>query len=212
MRTFKHWTRQYVVARLRVIAHEALHPDLPWLTRDFCAFLGHWIKSSDVGLEFGSGRSTLWFARRIRRIVSVEHNRIWHARVSAMVEEAGVRDKVDYRLCEDGNLESKESAYVRITEEFDAESFDFVLIDGASREFCAMAAVRLLKPSGLLILDNANRYLPHEAAEAPGSRKPGEGCASEYWEAFASTVAAWRCIWTTDGVSATAAWFKPVDR
>jgi hypothetical protein len=47
-----------------------MHPDVPWLTRQAVEILEDWLKPGYVGLEWGSGRSTLWFARRVSHLTS----------------------------------------------------------------------------------------------------------------------------------------------
>jgi hypothetical protein len=68
MRPFAHWTPRYVKNRLALMAYERFNPEQPWLTRNMIEILENWLKPTDVGLEFGSGRSTTWFARRVRHL------------------------------------------------------------------------------------------------------------------------------------------------
>jgi len=42
------------------MAYEKTHPDAPWLTAHAIAFLVDWLRPEDTGVEWGSGRSTLW--------------------------------------------------------------------------------------------------------------------------------------------------------
>jgi len=85
MRTIKHWTPRYVYDRLAVLIDERKNPDHPWLTADMVRILETWLKPTDVGLEFGSGRSTIWFANRLKKLTSVEHNKEWYRKVSDML-------------------------------------------------------------------------------------------------------------------------------
>ena len=39
-------------------------PEAPWLPREVVQFLDSWLTPAHLGLEWGSGRSTLWLARR----------------------------------------------------------------------------------------------------------------------------------------------------
>ena len=57
-------------------------PERPWLTRESIGILDRLLRPEDIGIEFGSGRSTAWFAQRVKRLRSVEHNPVWHARVA----------------------------------------------------------------------------------------------------------------------------------
>jgi hypothetical protein len=62
----------------------------------------------------------------------------------------------------------------------------------------------LLKVGGLLIVDNAERYLPH-SRRTPESLK---GPVRPEWREFLARVADWRPVWTTNGVTCTALWIK----
>ena len=97
MRTFSHWTPRYIKNRIANVYYKMTCPNQPWLTRTANEILNTYLKKSDIGLEFGSGRSTLWFAKRVAKLTSVEHNEIWVANVRAMLNKAGI-ENVDYRF------------------------------------------------------------------------------------------------------------------
>lgn len=63
--------------RIRYWWWERRNPDKPWLTPGAVAFLDGHLTPEMAGLEFGSGRSTAWFARKLARLVSVEHHEEW---------------------------------------------------------------------------------------------------------------------------------------
>jgi hypothetical protein len=208
-RSFRHWTARYVFNRCSAYAYQRTHPHHPWLTRRANAILTDWLRPSHTGLEYGSGRSTLWFARRVASLTSVEHDRHWYDLVSARLKVHGIRS-VRYILCEaDCEEENAESAgYVRAGGHLSEGSLDFVLVDGIYRSHCALLAVERLKPGGLLIVDDVHRYLPSRS-HAPFARRAPEGALSPQWERFRSTVDQWPCTWTTNGVTDTALWIKP---
>lgn len=81
MRSFRHWTPRYIANRIKVMLYQYKYPDHPWLTEDAIKFLSSYLKKDDVGLEFGCGRSTLWFAKRISHLTSVETDSLWYGRV-----------------------------------------------------------------------------------------------------------------------------------
>ena len=199
-RRFRHWTPRYILNRITLMAYERMHPDCPWLTRTMIAILASWLRPEDRGLEWGSGRSSLWFAERVNYLISVEHNESWYRKINSQLKEKKL-ENVDYRFYSDP------LQYVSFTDHLPAKSFDFVLVDGIERDRCALAAISLLKDGGILIVDNSNWYLPGES-RSPGSRRSSDGAASENWDSFCKTVNHWRCIWTTNGVTDTALWVK----
>lgn len=203
MRSFRHWTPRYIYHRLGLMVYERTHPDTPWLTQASVDILENWLKPGDRGIEWGSGRSTIWFAERVGSLVSVEHNPVWHKQVATELKRKGLRN-VEYHLCED------EQQYCTVAEKFPLESFDFCLVDGEERDQCALAAISLAKPGGIVIADNCNWYLPTHS-HSPFSRRPAQGPYTEKWAAYLDCVKGWRQIWTTNGVSDTALWVKPAD-
>jgi hypothetical protein len=208
MRSFGHWTPRYVKDRLTLLAYEQFNPEHPWLTRNMIEILRDWLKPTDVGLEFGSGRSTTWFARRVRHLTSVEHDRKWYSLVGNKLAETNL--EVDYLLHEDGASHSGESGYVGVAKHMDLGSLDFCLIDGAARDHCALACLDKLKQGGILVVDNINWYVPRELPSfAPNSRTTRDGYASDVWMKTAEILRNWRCVWTSDGVTDTALWVHP---
>lgn len=209
MRSFSHWTLRYIVNRLMTIYYEKASPDHPWLTCQANRILDSMLKPSDAGLEFGSGRSTMWFAKRLRCLTSVEHNPEWAAKVRRQLDEKGCIN-VDYRFIPQDvpDEQGGDSAYVRVIDEFAAESLDFCLVDAAYRDFCALKVIDKLKPGGLLVIDNVNRYLPSDT-HSPYSRSLADGPAGVVWKEVGQILADWRSIWTSSGVTDTAIYIKP---
>ena len=137
-RTVSHWTPRYVCNRVRQMLYERGHADDPWLTPAAIQLLGPLLRPDDEGVEFGSGRSTVWFAQRVRSLTSVEHDAQWHSAVSARLKERGLGN-VDYILApEDQPMErGGESAYARTALAFRDDSIDFALVDGHYRDYSA---------------------------------------------------------------------------
>ncbi len=210
MRTFRHWTPRYLYSRTLEKTYRRKNPGLPWLTQEANSILATFLLPTDVGIEFGSGRSTLWFASQVAHLTSVEHNPEWYVRVSEWLKESH-KDNVDYVLHEKEGEEIDETnlpAYVRSADSLRDESLDFALVDGIYRDACVLAVLAKIKPGGVLVIDNANLYLPC-SSNAPNSIPAHQQAASPRWQRFAALTASWRKIWTSNGVSDTAFFFKP---
>jgi predicted O-methyltransferase YrrM len=201
-RSFSHWTPRYIRDRVAVILNERRNPKEPWLTKDAVRFLDESLKPGDRGLEFGSGRSSVWFAKRIAHLISVEDNKEWFTRVTGLIAGEGLSDKIDYRF------RAQKDDYVTEASAVPDDSIDFCLVDGSHRDDCAIRVIPKVRSGGLLVVDNINWYLPSDTI-APTSRKPAEGCATPTWTEFANQVAGWRRYWTSNGVTNTCIWFKP---
>jgi len=141
--------RQYFIARIKVILDQPMRPNDPWLTRDAITFLQAYLREDMVGFEFGSGRSTSWFARRVSRLISVEDNPVWYRRVKQDLSCL----KVDYRYI---STNAGCITYVNQLLSFSDASFDFIVIDGSCRDACISVAARKVKPGGVIVLDNAD--------------------------------------------------------
>jgi hypothetical protein len=211
MRNYKHLSLRYIWNRLKEIIYQRSHKDLPWLTRDANMILSDYLLSRDVGMEFGGGRSTIWFARRIKKLVCIEENIRWHEIIVRMLAAEDISN-VDCRCVDASVTQSKDFYFIirKIYSEFGAKYFDFILVDGICRDICAFEAVSALKPGGILIIDNVNRYLP-SSSTSPHSRSHEQGPDGALWSKFLDRVSGWRCVWTSSGVTDTAIFFKPQD-
>ncbi len=202
-----HWTPRYIKHRLQWALYQRRNMDKPWLTPQANAALATLIQPEDRGIEWGSGRSTQWFAARLAHLISVENHSGWYESVKKTLAEKNLTN-VDYRLLEveDGKNEDV-APYVRVVDGIEDNSLGFALVDGMARGSCANAVIPKLKPGGLLVVDNINWFLDHPTF-SPASRT-GKGPRDGIWRRYAEQVSRWRMIWTSSGVTDTAIWFKP---
>src|SRR5262249_11870957 len=165
----RHWTPRYVKDRVQLHVWERRHPDAPWLVTEAVSLLETWLRKSDLVVEFGSGRSTLWFAARVARVISIEHDPGWYARVKAQLETANVHNVEYHRVATPAaDVHVQETAYLRPVNEGFAGPADVVLVDGILRDAAAMWALEHVRRGGMVVIDNGNRYLPH-ATHSPAS-------------------------------------------
>ncbi len=207
MRRLKHLTPRYVVDRTAVIVREWRNPKAPWLTSAAVDILVGWLNADDIVFEWGSGRSTAWFAQHAGRVISVEHDPVWYRSVTEQLRSDGSTN-VERHLkpTSDGLRDESSRGYVAVIDLLDDESIDLVLVDGLHRDECAVRSMRKLRPGALLVVDNADWFVP-TPSHTPRSNKMM--LRSQLWERFESDVAGWRRIDTTNGVSDTVIWIKP---
>jgi predicted O-methyltransferase YrrM len=207
MRRFGHWTPRYVVNRSRLWWYERRNPEAPWLTPEANRLLAGLVAPTATGVEWGSGRSTAWLAKRLSRLVSVESQPEWHGRV-AIALARGPNAHVEQRLESlEPRADPTRSPYVCVALEIADGSLGFALVDGEYRDYCALAVLPKLAPGALLVLDNANWYLDRPT-HSPASRT-GLGPLNERWAEFERQVRGWPQIWTSSGVTDTAIWTRP---
>jgi predicted O-methyltransferase YrrM len=189
--------------------YERSHPGDPWLTPAAIRLLSTLLRPADRGAEFGSGRSTTWFAARVAALTSVEHDPRWHEIVTAALKDRGLGNVEAILATEDQPTErGGESAYAQVALTFADASLDFALVDGHYRDYSAKFILPKLKPGGMLIIDNVNWYLPCHS-KAPNTRTAALGPATSVWAEVWRELTGWRTIWTSSGVWDTAIFIKP---
>jgi hypothetical protein len=140
-----------------------LERGLPWIAFGAIHELERLVAVGTRVLEFGSGGSTLFFASLGASVTSVENDGAWADATSAAAKERSLQ--IDLRhlptpLATIGQLTS--SGFLNALD--DAGPADVVLVDSfdardyASRPIIARHAQTLLRPRGILILDDYQRY------------------------------------------------------
>ena len=163
----------YLARRLQNWIYEQRHPDHPWLAPAAIAWLDQHLRPDMRGWEWGSGRSTLWFARRLASLTSIESDVTWFEQVRSMVSGLSNVDlrhiPLEHREAETYALDYAvlPANAAAIVSKPDA-SLDFVVVDGWYRPVCARAALSKLKPGGLLLIDNTDWKDPLHVHVAQG--------------------------------------------
>jgi len=209
-RSFRHWSARYFRDLFAYAIYCRLKPDMPWLTPAAVAFLDEWLGPQDVGIEWGSGRSTAWLASRMGRLVSIEHNAGWHKKTADDLARRHL-DNVKYVLAEvaDG-AGGPDHPYVTAAREAPSGEVSFVLVDGVLRDHCAKLAMELLRPGGLLVIDDAHRYLPH-ASRSPNALGEHASALGEIWQNVRDELRTWRRYWTSNGIKDTVFYVRPCE-
>jgi hypothetical protein len=119
---------------------------LPWFTYPAIEYLIQLDLSNCLIFEWGTGNSSLFFAKRAKEVISVESDKLWFDQI----------DKVklinNYLFFKDDLKE-----YVGIISSFN-KKFDIIIIDGKEREKCSEISNDYNKDDGLIILDNSERH------------------------------------------------------
>lgn len=124
---------------------DATGQPIPWMTFPVLRYLEHLDLGGCDVLEWGSGNSTVYWARRSRSVVSIEHSPAWHTSISERMDA----ERVTCILASEG------PGYVEAPQ---GRDYDLVVIDGVNRDDCAVAAPPLLRPGGMILLDDSDRY------------------------------------------------------
>ncbi|MBU6338868.1 MAG: hypothetical protein KGQ36_02730 [Rickettsiales bacterium] len=157
---------------------------LPWMTYPFIEFISDKLNKNHVIFEYGFGASTLFFAKKVKKVVAIESNAMWlkvmqtcHPEyvLHCHPERSEGSPSTHEILCQDFLKENimaqDDTSNIEITlmqdaltnsnyENFAAnykEKFDFIFIDSLKRFECAKNSIAALKDDGILILDDSQR-------------------------------------------------------
>jgi SAM-dependent methyltransferase len=152
----------------RCLAHNVIHGrtplelEIPWFAYAAIDFLEGALAPDMRVCEYGSGGSTLFFARRTQSVLSIEDNPKWHELVSRRLEQKALSN-VTLKLCP---FDFKNPAGFEDSDYFQAlpkESFDVIVVDGSEewtpvRPRCFRKAETRIKPGGMIVVDDSWRY------------------------------------------------------
>ncbi|MBK6710287.1 MAG: hypothetical protein IPG51_08145 [Chloroflexi bacterium] len=209
MRKLDHWSPTYLRNRLMLAWDQKTNPMNPWLTNQATKLLNELLQEGDVGFEWGSGRSTVWLAKRVSYLWSVESDLKWFDLVSKWLQTEKLENVTyTFHSVEATEKSDLQHPYVQAINQIQECGLDFGLVDGKYRDACAVSLIPKLRPGGILIVDNVERYLP-SSSSSPESIGMNQNPSTKLWTEFADSVLNWRKIWTTNGVTDTCMWFKP---
>lgn len=112
----------------------------PWLSKQATARFEGLLQKDMTVIEFGAGGSTLWLAERVGHVTSYENDPDWGAAIRK-------------------HMPANVTLYAESLPRMDKQ-YDLMFIDGEPVELRGewlKLAPSLLKPGGILVLDNCNR-------------------------------------------------------
>jgi len=148
-----------------------LSDELPWITYGAMDWLANHLTKEMTIFEWGSGGSTAYFSRRVKRVITIEHDPIWYQDVANALEKKGYKN-ASLKLVEpvaanninpwytstDANYIGKSfEPYITAIDGYADSFFDVVMVDGRARPGCMRQALVKVKHNGYLILDNSDR-------------------------------------------------------
>lgn len=125
----------------------------PWYTNPAMDRIKKWPLHNqvDVVMEWGGGASTLWWAKKVKSVYSVDHSADWVMKVCDMFSDNKIDNAViKYVPTYEGDQSSTRDEYVH---QYKNIKPTICIVDGVHRYECAEAAVKYYKPT-VLIIDN----------------------------------------------------------
>lgn len=132
-------------SRLKKLPLDKNKDEIPWFTYPSIEFIKQFDLSNINVFEWGSGSSSVFFSKRVKSIISVEHDKQWF-------------DLIISGLRENQKLRFEHLSQYSDSIKKEKSKFDIIIIDGVRRFDCAKEAVNFLAENGCIILDNSDWY------------------------------------------------------
>lgn len=118
---------------------------IPWYTYPAIEYISQFDLTAMNIFEYGCGNSSLFWASRAKKVVSIENNQEWYNKIL---------DKAPENL--ELLLRDTREEYINCIDDFDLK-FDIIVIDGAYRYDTSEKALSRISSNGLIIIDNSDR-------------------------------------------------------
>lgn len=195
-----HWNIVYFINKLKYALLKRKYKNCPWFVFKAIDYLDKNITENSVIFEWGSGRSSIWFASKSKYVYSVEHNKDWFMKIQQIAKSLNLNLQI--QNITEGEL------YENSIDKFPNSSFDFIIVDGIRRSECTIKAIKKLKPGGHLIIDNVERYLPSNSISYEAIKNWNES--KDYkWKEISNILEKYQKNWYSNGIFDTAIFIKP---
>ena len=137
---------------------------LPNLNFQTVEFLKRIITSESLVFETGSGNSTIWFGKQVKRVVALENDEAWYKKVQQFIEKERLQN---VKLYFEPDYPKKQ--FKDILQNEDIIEYDIVLHDGPYSVGLRISAMKFMhsfvKPSGYLVIDDTHKSQCSEATK-----------------------------------------------
>jgi hypothetical protein len=121
---------------------------LPWVTYPFIHFMtSERLSKVDKLFEYGSGNSTLYYAKLVNYVTSVEHDISWYNNIKEKMPENVVLNYVDLVYGGDYCKSASSSGVI----------YDLIIVDGRDRVNSMKDAINAVGFNGCIVLDDSER-------------------------------------------------------
>jgi len=119
---------------------------IPWLTYPAIEYINQYNLKEMSVFEFGSGNSSRFWAKKAKKVISIENDIKWFTYVKNYI--SGNQDIY---------LKTDKISYVNMLQELGLK-YDIIIVDGEWRSACVEKAVDYLEEGGMIIIDNSDWY------------------------------------------------------
>lgn len=118
---------------------------IPWCTYPFIKFIEPRLKKDFTVFEYGSGNSTIWYAKKVKQIISVENDEAWFKVISKILPANAkliyIKSDIDGEYCRSVIKQNIK--------------FNIIIIDGRDRINSIKFSVNQLTDDGIIVFDNS---------------------------------------------------------
>ena len=126
-----------------------------------------YLKPKHIVLEYGAGGSTLYFANKVLKYISIEHDYVWIKKL----QNENIPSNVEMHYCPpDNNLKlpvlranfEDFNQYINYIDKLSYKIYDIVIIDGRARQYCAKKILPYLNDDSIVFCHDFERKRYHE--------------------------------------------------
>eukprot|EP01084_Bolivina_argentea_P208216 355088_1 len=148
----------------------------PWWARDAVYIMSKLLNKQMIGIEYGTGISSIWLSMLTKYVIAMEHDKIWQIGVNNITKKLNVNNLLVFqehlgrRYCEldySHSFDNNPGGY-----EWEKGKIDFFSMDGRLRYPATEWMLNWIKPhGGILLFDNSdrievgNKYGQHNATD-----------------------------------------------
>jgi hypothetical protein len=166
-----HLTGMYTGTHIRVLDN-----DFPYFTKNATEWLNKFLTPQMKVFEWGSGSSTIFFAKRVSQIFSIEYNKTWASKMKWYMwlkdvkncqlfyvpseknqMKGDIKNLSECRSTSPTHQDETYRNYVNKITKFQTDYFDIIVVDGRARPSCLVLARKYVRVGGYIILDDSER-------------------------------------------------------
>ena len=125
---------------------------LPWMNYSFIFFISQRINKKMVLLEFGTGYSTIFWAKRTQTVYTIENDPFFLDYIKKELP-----GNVETLISSNNSNKQYSNLAKKISESNNEIKFDMIVIDGIDRVNCCINSLDYLKFDGVVIWDDSSR-------------------------------------------------------
>lgn len=125
---------------------------LPWMTYPFIEFISQKLQLNHEIFEFGLGSSTLFFAKKVKKVTVIEDDEDWARAMQIKILQLDIKN-IEIILMPDALTNFMYENCINDLH----KNFDFIFVDSLKRFECVKNSYKFLKEGGALILDDSER-------------------------------------------------------